>query len=303
MQNMLFLLRVARRTAGYSLVEMLVVLVILLVSLGLSLAAVQKARTAAARADCGNRQRQLALGIHAFASVEHTLPKGCAYPQGTRPPNVAFTHPGMSWHTTILPYVDQASLYEQAVLAHRNDSYGHSSAHDSVGSNVVRLFLCPTESRQRDWVGWGVTSYLGVSGTGVMHYDGVLIPYYPVRFTDITDGTSNTVMIGERPPGVDGEFASWYAQEGGHTCYLAQLLPAGERMLIPSIAVGCKIDTPSLAPGLPENRCSVGHFWSLHPGGANFAFADGSVRFLRYPQSSILPDLATRAGGEIVAVD
>ena len=64
----------------------------------------------------------------------------------------------------------------------------------------------------------------------------------------------------------------------------------------------CPRQSYPYGPGEPDNMCDTFHFWSRHPGGANFAFADGSVRFLRYEADPILPALATRAGNEAVAV-
>ncbi|MFO0803834.1 MAG: H-X9-DG-CTERM domain-containing protein [Gemmataceae bacterium] len=64
----------------------------------------------------------------------------------------------------------------------------------------------------------------------------------------------------------------------------------------------CSPTSQAFRPGRLENPCDVNHFWSPHPGGANFAFADGSVRFLSYSADPIMPALATRAGGEVVEI-
>jgi prepilin-type processing-associated H-X9-DG protein len=120
-----------------------------------------------------------------------------------------------------------------------------------------------------------------------------------VRFADVTDGTSNTVMIGEHPPGPQGLYGGWYANWGNCTCPVAQIRSVWEGARL----VGGPECPPlkALAPGRIEDPCSASHYWSLHPGGANFGFADGSVRFLRYEANDILPALATRAGGEAVS--
>ena len=109
-------------------------------------------------------------------------------------------------------------------------------------------------------------------------------------------------MIGERPPGPKGDPGAWYAAWGHGVCPLSQILAAGK--IAPSLdGVDCPPSLSPLRPGRLEDPCHTKHFWSLHAGGANFAFADGSVRFLAYRQSEILPALATRAGGEVVSAD
>lgn len=125
---------------------------------------------------------------------------------------------------------------------------------------------------------------------------------FTVKFADITDGTSNTIMIGERPPGPKGIFGSWFADDGFCICPLAQILPASYSTPMTSYGVGC-VSGPSFRPGSIDDGCATVYFWSLHANGANFAFADGSVHFLTYSQSGILPALATRDGGETVSVD
>jgi prepilin-type processing-associated H-X9-DG protein len=66
--------------------------------------------------------------------------------------------------------------------------------------------------------------------------------------------------------------------------------------------VGCPPGRSAYGPGQVSNQCDCLHFWSLHPGGANFAFADGSARFLAYSAGPVMPALSTRAGGEIVSI-
>jgi prepilin-type processing-associated H-X9-DG protein len=123
------------------------------------------------------------------------------------------------------------------------------------------------------------------------------------RFADVTDGTSNTVMIGERPAGPNSLEGAWYAGSGLVTCPGAQIRPASPATGFVHGAVDCPYAAPVLRPGRIDNACDVTHFWSLHSGGAHFAFVDGSVRFMGYNQTEIIPLLATRAGGEILPVN
>jgi len=129
----------------------------------------------------------------------------------------------------------------------------------------------------------------------------------PTRFADITDGTSNTLAIGERPPPDDMEDGWWYS------AMCAYALPAvSEPCRGPCVTL--HMDSPPgfsgpgcsgpihFGPGRLENPCDRHHFWSLHQGGANFVFADGSARFISYAAREIVPALATRAGGEVVSL-
>jgi prepilin-type processing-associated H-X9-DG protein len=125
-----------------------------------------------------------------------------------------------------------------------------------------------------------------------------------VRYADILDGLSNTLMVGERPPSADLWEGWWYAgwgcdgegradmvlgvRDGSSGCYLS--------------LTECPRKPAGFIRGNIKNNCDSLHFWSFHPGGANFLFCDGSVRFLSYSADPLLPALATRAGSEQVAL-
>jgi prepilin-type processing-associated H-X9-DG protein len=229
------------------------------------------------------------------------LPQGCAY-LDHRDPLYFQNQSTLSWQTSILPYVEQDALWELAWQAHRQDPSGAGPLHARVGSHPVPIYLCPAEPQQTggwDELRWGLTSYQGVAGTSVWRKDGIFHKDFTVRFADVTDGTSNTLMIGERPPGPRGIYGAWYDDWGNTVCPLSAILSAGK---INSWAPDDCLPVPGpLRSGRIDNVCDVTHFWSLHINGANFAFADGSVRFLPYSASTVLPGLATRAGGEVVS--
>jgi prepilin-type processing-associated H-X9-DG protein len=145
-----------------------------------------------------------------------------------------------------------------------------------------------------------LTSYPGVEGTDYSAKDGILFNNSRVRQLDVRDGTSNTLLIGERPPTFNYRFGWWYAgngQNGTGSCDMV----LGVRELAVS-KYGCPPGPYHFAPTYIGAPCVQFFFWSLHDGGANFVFADGSVHFLTYQADSILPALATRAGGEIVSL-
>jgi prepilin-type processing-associated H-X9-DG protein len=114
-----------------------------------------------------------------------------------------------------------------------------------------------------------------------------------VRLTDITDGSSNTVMVGERPPSPNLYWGWW------------SWGPIDAAMGVRNTAwvyADCLVPDHYRPPNGNGDWCDSHHYWSYHEGGANWLFADGSVRFLTYQANNILPALSTRAGGEVVAV-
>ncbi len=292
---------------AFTLVEAIVVLAILVVLLSLVLPAVQQIRDTASRTQCASQLRQLALGVHLYSDSHQRLPRGCDYPfpvPGLYPEQ----GPGLSWQTSILPYIEQYPLWELAWSAHKADPHGHISSHSDVAATILPLFLCPSQpTRTAAYYPQGevsaLTSYQGVAGTAVRRNDGVFHKDYTVRFVDITDGLSFTLMIGERPSGPRPTDGSWYSHWGCCPCGAAQILPAGRNDWLGPDGIDCTPSLYPLRPGTYGDDCDLRHFWSLHRQGANFAFADGSIRFLRYSETPILRDLATRAGGEISTLD
>jgi prepilin-type processing-associated H-X9-DG protein len=293
--------RAGARAAGITLVEVVVVLCGLSLLAALVLAGTLRARAAAERAACASNLRQMAMAVHHYSDAFGRLPTGCQYRLARAgqlpPPGV-----GLSWQTAILPYVEQDGLWLLATQAQREDPWGRLPIQQEIRAHVIRVYLCPADGRATDdfpeGEGLGLTDYVGVAGTGVYKNDGIFHVQFTVRLSDITDGCSNTLLIGERPPGPDGAFGGWYSAWGTCCCPVSQILPAVGASFFPTVRCG---DNPAgLRPGEIDDVCDVTHFWSLHTGGANFAFADGSVHFLPYGDSDVLRALATRAGGENV---
>jgi prepilin-type processing-associated H-X9-DG protein len=157
------------------------------------------------------------------------------------------------------------------------------------------------------------TAYQGVNGTSHLARDGMLNSVTNttgrcppgVRMASVTDGTSNTLLAGERPPSESLLWGWWFADAGVSNNGDAGIV-LGTREINEQIS-GQATDQCARGPykfvaGDVRNECDAFHFWSLHSGGANFLFIDGSVHFLGYSADNLLPALATRAGGEVVAL-
>ena len=294
-----------RRPAS-SLIELLVVVGLFAALFGLLLPAVQRVRGAAARIACQSNLRQMALALHGRHDLDGRLPAG------TRPNRPAEPYPSLAWHTTVLAFVEQQPLATLVDGGSRRP--GTAFPRVRPGLDVaVRLFGCPADPRistpaavpeERFQV--GLTSYLGSAGESHRTPTGVLYLDSRTRLTDVTDGLSNTLLVGERPPSFDNRYGWWYYGVGqADTGSLDATLGARELNRSNRLPyAGCPRRPPyHFRVGGWTDPCSAFHFWSLHPGGANFAFCDGSVRFLAYSADAILPALATRAGGEVVALD
>lgn len=293
---------VPRPRFGLSPLELLVVIAILAVLAALTTSGVQKVRASAARTRCANHMRQLDLALHGYHDAKGHLPAGITR-DGDRSPE-----PYLSWLARVLPYIEQGALWQETEAAYRVEKNFLSPVH-SARQKVVSLFICPADPRisssaSKDITNHPVayTSYLGVEGLNAGVNNGLLYMDSRHKLGDATDGTSNTLLIGERPPSANLDLGWWYAGWGQRQNGDAEFLLGARTRCYNRHRATCEEGPYHFTAGTFKNPCDAFHFWSPHPGGAHFAFADGSVRFLRYSADDIMPALASRAGGEVVTV-
>jgi prepilin-type N-terminal cleavage/methylation domain-containing protein/prepilin-type processing-associated H-X9-DG protein len=286
---------------GFTLIELLVVIAIIAILIGLLVPAVQRVREAAARIQCGNNLKQLGIALHSYHDSYAGLPAGVTSKRQGEP------FGRMTWLARLLPYVEQDTLWKATLAAYDFQPVPYVDPPHIGFSMPIRVFSCPSDPRAFDQHTThkarivALTSYVGVLGTAYDYTDGVLFRDSHVRLTDITDGTSNTAMAGERPPSADFWYGWWYAGFGqAGTGSADMLLGARERNFGGPFVSACPPGPYHFQAGSLNEQCDLFHFWSTHPGGAQFLFADGSVLFLSYAADNVLPALATRAGGEVV---
>jgi prepilin-type processing-associated H-X9-DG protein/prepilin-type N-terminal cleavage/methylation domain-containing protein len=296
---------------GFSLLELVVVLGLLGVLLGLLLPAVQRARDAALRTGCQNNLKQIGLALHHFHDSYGRFPPQRALQRvnTSRDPDTL-----LSWMSLILPYVEQDGLWSSAGQACRSDPITVDNPPHVGYTAIVPAYICPADGRlfsplvtpSGDRAAF--TSYIGIAGIRGVVGSGIAQPTLRgplgaspgVRLTDIMDGTSQTLMAGERPPPSSLQAGRWYS-----TIYVLESFGGPDSVIwFPPHPDPRDIECPwggnSLGPGRLNNPCDRFHLWSLHPGGANGLFADGSVRFLGNTLAGLIPAMSTCAGGEVV---
>jgi prepilin-type N-terminal cleavage/methylation domain-containing protein/prepilin-type processing-associated H-X9-DG protein len=312
------------RRSAFTLVELLVVIAIIGVLVALLLPAVQAAREAARRSQCNNHLTQLIIAVHNYEMAHGVFPPGTLDTTGP----IVNTKNGYhhNWIIQSLPYIEMNNAY-QAI--DKSVSVYHPK-NAPVDALVIRLLNCPSS-------GFGnsnLSHYAGVHHDAEKPIDakdnGVFFLNSRVRYDDITDGASHTIFIGEKLP--DAWDFSWMsgtratlrnAGLGVNALTFSGGLPRpGDPLAPPAAPTGIDAipgiddvekpeeekvpaaDPAAAAAGTaqqaaPGSQLFVGGFGSTHPGGANFAFGDGSVRFL----TGVMPELAHRADGKLIQGD
>lgn len=305
---------------AFTLVELLVVIAIIGTLVGLLLPAVQMARESARRSSCQNNLRQLAIAVHNSADSNRRFPfNGDPITKTGIYANGSTTEAHWSWIARTLPFLEQKPLYDIARIS-ENVSPLDVSVRQAIETEL-KIILCPSDGRAQGTkldrphftnIPVGLTSYKGVagsnwafgnwvvvdprtiygddglsSGNGLMYAEDVKVK---TTFALVTDGTSNTFMIGEDLPD-SNLHCSWpYSHHATGTCAIPLNTGLPRPLTTP-------IDTT------PPNWINVYSFRSRHPGGGQFAFVDGSVVFV--PQTidlGVYRALSTVDGGEVVQV-
>jgi prepilin-type N-terminal cleavage/methylation domain-containing protein/prepilin-type processing-associated H-X9-DG protein len=281
---------------GFTLVELLVVIAIIGVLVGLLLPAVQAAREAARRASCQNNFRQIGIACHNYHDTHGSFPSGWLHF------GVAQQRFGEEWGWTALalPYLEQTNLHSQlGVTKGRLFTQLSSSGAQVVpaAKTVLKILICPSDTGHQaglvrperhfdDGSGFamsgqaapfhpGSSNYMGVAGHRDVLSDvantGIFFGNSRIGLHDITDGSSNTVMVGERES---------FRCYGGTWLGVRTVMSSGTR----GVAVVIAHSRPKMNERVilwSTNRTGCGEgFSSMHPGGAQFLFADSSVRFI-----------------------
>lgn len=294
-----------QRTAvsGLSLIELLVVLAIIGVLLGFLIPAVQAIRARSQQLECSNNLRQIGLALHQYHDVNKSFPPGISYRDGADP------YPWLGWQARILPFIEREDLWRLTVAAFAQDSWFENNPPHIGFATVLPLYSCPADARTSIPALTGgmqvaLTSYLGNEGRDYLRTDGVLFLDSQITTRAIVDGTSNTLLVGERPPSSELNRGWWYGGWGQNKDGSTDVVIGALELCNGSYnTASCPPGPYQYGPGSLSELCDLFHYWSLHSGGANFLFADGSVHFLAYSAAPIMPALATRAGGEVVAIE
>ena len=287
--------RIPRR--GFTLIELLVVIAIIAILIALLLPAVQQAREAARRSDCKNRMKQLGLALHNYHDLHRMLPPGGVSRTGGTGSTWCSSTAGAGnqrapWTVLILPELDEAPRYKQF------DVEGPFTSTSNVPGNTANhnmfllpnsRFQCPSDPNSGAAV--NNCNYMGVQGGGlaadancstqaaqrVFFDNGALFHNSSVRLGDITDGATNTFLIGESKYGLtptgraDGFHASWASGHKTDGSGMPLVLAAAMLQINSLDSDGGSIDTLNWQTRL---------FGSFHAGGCHFVLGDGSVHFI-----------------------
>jgi prepilin-type N-terminal cleavage/methylation domain-containing protein/prepilin-type processing-associated H-X9-DG protein len=283
---------------GFTLVELLVVIAIIGVLVGLLLPAVQAAREAARRASCQNNFRQIGIACHNYHDTFGSFPSGYMHF------GVALQRSDEEWGWTALalPYLEQSNLHGQLGVTKGRlftQLSGSGAQVVPAAKTVLKILICPSDSGDQnglvrperhfsDGAGFlssgqpapfhpGSSNYMGVAGHRDVLIDtpntGIFFGNSRIGLSDILDGSSNTVMVGERES---------FRCYGGTWLGVRTVRDSGRRGV--AVVIGHSRPKMNLVtPAIPWDTGRVGcgeGFSSLHPGGAQFLFADSSVRFI-----------------------
>lgn len=303
----------APRRSGFTLIELLVVIAIIAILIALLVPAVQKVREAAARTQCINNLRQQGIALHSYHDVRKSLPPGQSRYTSAVPRQGAW-----SWMAFILPYIEQDPAWKNANAFANSGGSNWYAWYNPACSLFMTIYVCPADPRgQQVFPGassgikdQALTCYLGNSGTTATAFDGVLYQDSKIKLVGIGDGSSNTILVGERPPNSNLEYGWWFAAYGYDGRGNGDCVITSNDTALASYfgsSYGCDTTNYALKIGLVQGKetvgCDAGHYWSYHPSGGNFLLGDASVRLVSYSNNTIIRALSTRAGGESVTIN
>ncbi len=292
-----------RRRPGFTLLELMIVVSIFVVLIGLLLPALNSARETARRAQCGNNLGQLGIAIGSYASTHSVLPPGVVNDTGPiRNLPSGYHH---SWVVQILPFIGQQNIYNHFDLW----KSVYDPANDTVAEIKIATLLCPDDP-------WdAIVDYAGCHHDAIAAIDsdnhGVLYLNSKVRYDEINDGLSYTILLGEIAG--EGLTLGWVSGTS------ATLRNTGARLTDQDALVGPArplLSAPGQRPrgelfAIVEEAAVglwpadiTGGFASSHPVSCNFLFCDGSVRSLKYTvEERVYRLLGNRADGEPISSD
>jgi prepilin-type processing-associated H-X9-DG protein len=287
----------------------LVVVAIVVVLMGLLLPAVQAARESARQSTCRNNLKQIGVALHAYHAQYGKFPEGARM-------HARSGRRSVGWRVLVLPQLEQRPLYSEIAP----DEEG--GARDHASNEIVPSYLCPTaEPPTPQTTDLERANYAGVAGAGLTREDwpleeiacglvatdGVLYLRSKVSVTDIRDGSSHTLAVGERTFFDNSELwslgAVWY-KSGGSAAPTSVCVAATKHVVWPINALENRriyyVGDSNAPPELRKVRSNELAFGSQHPGGAHFAFADASVHFLDDGLDlTVYREMATRHGEEL----
>jgi prepilin-type N-terminal cleavage/methylation domain-containing protein/prepilin-type processing-associated H-X9-DG protein len=314
-----------KKRRGLTIVELLVVIAIIGLLIALLMPAIQAARQAGNRVSCISNLRQLAIAAHVYHDAGGQFPTGVRLPAKVNGKPVG----GTNLWIELLPYIEQINLQQQ--WDYDDNTKNVAGGMNAVQAQVLEILVCPSDPLPRpvwelnsaltppwSWGYYGMSSYGGNAGKRSVHTggppnfpdvsrDGVFFIDSSVGLADIRDGASNTLLFGERYHR-DGEYdirqpIVWpgASQMGawGRWAYVANAGAMGNVTLHSAAPINYRVPPGGDFSTVEDRTCAFG---SGHSGGANFALADGSARFIAdtVPWAT-LKALSTRAGKEAVS--